>query len=73
METSILIAIITGTSGIIGIIIGGALTLLGQHLSNRNHFKLRELEKEEKLEEILAELMEAGEVYEPKIGKFKRV
>jgi RPA family protein len=29
--------------------------------------------KEEKLEEILAELMEAGEIYEPKIGKFKRV
>ena len=28
---------------------------------------------EEKLEEILSELLEAGEVYEPKIGKFKRV
>jgi DNA polymerase III alpha subunit len=28
---------------------------------------------DEKLEEILSELMEAGEVYEPKIGKFKRV
>ena len=28
---------------------------------------------DEKLEAILGELMEAGEVYEPKIGKFKRV
>jgi RPA family protein len=28
---------------------------------------------EEKLECIITELMEAGEVYEPKIGKFKRV
>jgi RPA family protein len=28
---------------------------------------------EEKLEEILSELMEEGEIYEPKIGKFKRV
>ncbi len=28
---------------------------------------------EEKLECIISELMEAGEVYEPKIGKFKRV
>lgn len=28
---------------------------------------------DEKLEEILSELMEAGEIYEPKIGKFKRV
>lgn len=28
---------------------------------------------EKKLEEILTELMEEGEIYEPKIGKFKRV
>lgn len=28
---------------------------------------------DEKLEEILTELMEKGEIYEPKIGKFKRV
>ena len=28
---------------------------------------------DEKLEEILSKLMEAGEIYEPKIGKFKRV
>jgi predicted transcriptional regulator len=28
---------------------------------------------DKKLEEIITELMEEGEIYEPKIGKFKRV